>query len=142
MNNNSNHGLRDKFEIGLMVISILIVIALMAGLSMFPEQGKTFAANVMYVLTHTFGSTMQIITIIVLLFLVGLGFSKYGDIRFGHCKPEYRTISWVAMMFFSGLGAGTVYWAFLEWGYHFNAAPQLAGVHISEAYTYELSLAY
>ncbi|MCI1958923.1 MAG: BCCT family transporter [Clostridia bacterium] len=142
MNNNSNHGLSDKFEIGLMIISILIVIALVAGLSIFPEQGKVFAANVMYVLTHTFGSTMQIITIIVLLFLVGLGFSKYGNIRFGHCKPQYKTISWVAMMFFTGLGAGTVYWAFLEWGYHFNAAPQLAGVPISEAYAYELSLAY
>lgn len=46
------------------------------------------------------------------------------------------------MMFFTGLGAGTVYWAFLEWGYHFNAAPALAGAEISEAYSYELSLTY
>ena len=51
-------------------------------------------------------------------------------------------MSWVAMMFFTGLGAGTVYWAFLEWGYHFNAAPALAGAPISEAYAYELSLTY
>ena len=45
------------------------------------------------------------------------------------------------MMFFTGLGAGTVYWAFLEWGYHFNAAPQLEGAVVTEAYAYELSLA-
>lgn len=30
----------------------------------------------------------------------------------------------------------------MEWGYHFNAAPALAGAPISEAYAYELSLTY
>lgn len=46
------------------------------------------------------------------------------------------------MMFFTGLGAGTVYWAFLEWGYHYSYNIQLEGAAITEAYNYELSLAY
>lgn len=45
------------------------VIALMVGLTLFPEQGTQMAGQVMKVLTHTFGSTMQIITAIILLFL-------------------------------------------------------------------------
>ncbi len=139
---NNKKGLNEKYEVGLMIISVIIILALMVSLTMFPEAGKEIGADVMRVLTHTFGSTMQLITAVILIFLVGLGFSKYGNIRFGNCKPEYRTMSWVAMMFFTGLGAGTVYWAFLEWGYHFNAAPALAGAPISEAYAYELSLTY
>lgn len=140
--NKGSKKLGDRYEVGLMAVSVVIILALMIGLTMFPEEGKALGANVMYMLTHTFGSTMQLVTVVVLVFLVALAFSKYGNIRFGNCKPQYKTVSWVAMMFFTGLGAGTVYWAFLEWGYHFNAAPALAGAQISEAYAYELSLAY
>ena len=125
-----------------MVSSILIIAAIVAVFTIFPENGKSIAASTLHVLTRTFGSTIQVITIFILLFLVVLSISKYGDIRFGNQKPQYSTVTWVAMMFFCGNGAGTVYWAFLEWGYHFKAAPQLNGVPISEAMNYELSLAY
>ena len=134
--------LSQRYEVGLMVVSVIIVAALVAGISIFPEKGKEVAAAAMHMMTYTFGSTMQFITVIILIFLVALGFSKYGSIRLGKEKPDYKTSSWVAMMFFTGLGAGTVYWAFLEWGYHFNAAPQLEGTVVTEAYAYELSLAY
>lgn len=139
---NNKKKLNEKYEVGLMLISVVIIIGLMIGMTLFPETGKAIGAAIMHALTYTFGSVMQLITVIVLIFLVALAFSKYGNIRFGNCKPQYRTVSWVAMMFFTGLGAGTVYWAFLEWGYHFNAAPALAGSPISEAYAYEMSLTY
>ena len=125
-----------------MIVSVIIILLLVAGLTMNPEAGVAMGNKIMFFLTHTFGSAVQLFTLLVLIFLIGIGASKYGDIRFGKCKPEYKTMSWVAMMFFTGLGAGTVYWAFLEWGYHFNAAPALEGVAISEAYAYELSLTY
>lgn len=134
--------LSEKYEIGLMASSIIIISAIVAVFTIFPEVGKSIAANTLYILTRTFGSTIQLITIFILLFLVVLSMSKYGDIRFGNQKPQYSTLTWVAMMFFCGNGAGTVYWAFLEWGYHFKAAPQLNGIPISEAMNYELSLAY
>lgn len=139
---NEKKKLNEKYEVGLMIVSIVIILALMIGMTLYPEAGKAIGAQVMHALTYTFGSVMQFFTVIVLVFLVALAFSKYGNIRFGNCKPEFKTMSWVAMMFFTGLGAGTVYWAFLEWGYHFNAAPALAGAPISEAYAYELSLTY
>lgn len=139
---NEKNKLTEKYEVGLMIISVAIILTLVTGMTLFPAKGAEIGATVMHVLTHTFGSVMQLFTMIVLIFLVALAFSKFGNIRFGTCKPEYKTSSWVAMMFFTGLGAGTVYWAFLEWGYHFNAAPALAGAEISEAYAYELSLTY
>ncbi len=110
------------------------------GLTVFPETGVAISHAIMHLLTHSFGSAMQFIAFGILVFLIALSFSKYGDIRLGNEAPEYPIVSWVAMMFFCGNGAGTVYWAFLEWGYHFNAAPQLHGVEISEAYNYEQSL--
>lgn len=140
--NKNKSKLSDKYEVMLMIISLLVITVIVVGLTMYPEQGKAIAGSVLHMLTNTFGSTMQLITVIIIIFLVGLCFSKYGNIRLGNSKPQYSTLSWVAMMFFCGNGAGTVYWAFLEWGHHFNAAPQLNGVAVSEAMNYELSMAY
>ncbi len=134
--------LGQKYRVGLFVISIAIIAGVVLYFTMFPEGGLALGRTLMHFLTYTFGSSMQFLTVLILIFLIGISFSKYGSIRMGNKKPKYRTISWVAMMFFCGNGAGTVYWAFLEWGYHFNAAPQLRGVAISEPYAYELSMAY
>lgn len=135
-------GLFERYEVTLMAISLAIIAAVVFVFTVFPEQGNAMAGKVMYFLTHTLGSPMQVISALIMVFLVWMAFSKYGDIRLGKARPEYKTVSWVAMMFFCGQGAGTVYWAFLEWGYHFNAAPMLHGVAQSEAYHYELALAY
>lgn len=134
--------LSQKYEVGLMAASLAIVAAMVLGLTLFPEQGVEISHAIMNLLTHTFGSVMQFIAFVIFVFLIVLALSKYGSIRLGNSKPEYPLVSWVAMMFFCGNGAGTVYWAFLEWGYHFNAAPELHGSAISEAYNYEQSLAY
>ncbi|WP_317855284.1 BCCT family transporter [Chakrabartyella piscis] len=142
MENGNKRKLTEQYEVVLMVISVLFIGAMVVGLTAFPEEGKAVAASVLGFLTGTFGSTMQFITVGIIIFLIALAFSKYGDIRLGNEKPQYSTMSWVAMMFFCGNGAGTVYWAFLEWGWHFNAAPQLGGVEISEAMNYELAMAY
>lgn len=134
--------LSQKYEVGLMAVSLIVISVIVGGLTIFPEQGVALSHAIMNLLTHTFGSAMQLFALGIFIGLIALAFSKYGDIRMGNEKPQYRTLSWVAMMFFCGNGAGTVYWAFLEWGHHFNAAPQLTGVAISEAMNYEQSLAY
>ncbi|WDV46557.1 BCCT family transporter [Clostridiaceae bacterium M8S5] len=139
---NKNLSLFDKYEVVLMILSILVIIGIVTGLTLYPEQGKEVANTILNILTNTFGSPMQLFTVFILLFLICISLSKYGDIRLGNEKPQFSTLSWVAMMFFCGNGAGTVYWAFLEWGHHFNAAPQLNGVVVSEAVNYELSMAY
>ncbi|MDD3393705.1 MAG: glycine/betaine ABC transporter [Clostridia bacterium] len=143
MSNPNNKGkLSEKYEIGLMVVSVAIIVAVVVGLTAFPEQGVAVANSIMKLITKTFGSAIQVFSLAIIIFLVGLCFTKYGDIRFGNKKPKYSTISWVAMMFFCGNGAGTVYWAFLEWGYYYNAPPLLNGVPVSDAMAYELSTAY
>lgn len=133
---------KDKYDIPLMAVSIGVITAAVLGITIYPEEGKAIAAWVKKLLTCSFGSVMEIIAFFSLIFLVILAFSKYGKIKFGEEKPDYSTVSWIAMMFFTGLGAGTVYWAFLEWGYHFNADPQIKGTVVNEVYRYELSLAY
>ena len=134
--------LTDKYEVGLMIAGVAVILVIAGILTLNPEKGVEIGNGLMYFLTHVFGTPTQIFALAVFVGLIVLALSKYGNIRMGAEKPEYRTLSWIGMMFFCGNGAGTVYWAFLEWGYHFNAAPQLHGAPITEAYAYEQAIAY
>ncbi len=50
------------------------------------------------------------------IFAIGIAFSKYGNIRLGPdgSKPEYKTVSWFAMLFGAGMGVGLVFWGIAE----------------------------
>ncbi len=51
-----------------------------------------------------------------LVFVVWLGASRFGRIRLGeqHGAPEYRYLTWFAMLFTAGMGIGLVFWAVAE----------------------------
>ncbi len=61
----------------------------------------------------------------VLIFLLWLALGKHGRIKLGeeNSKPEFKTLSWVGMLFCAGVGAGLLYWAVLEWGYYIEKPP-------------------
>ncbi|GAA0787070.1 BCCT family transporter [Roseibium denhamense] len=58
---------------------------------------------------------------IMLLFCLGLVFTRFGDIRLGvdTDRPEYATPTWIAMLFAAGMGVGLLFWAVAEPLTHF-----------------------
>ncbi|SIN74866.1 BCCT family transporter [Halodesulfovibrio marinisediminis] len=127
----------DKF---LLITSLSIVTAIVLGLTMFPEAGKAGANTLFSTFTMLFGTPVLLAVFAAVVFLTILGFSKYGNIRLGLGKPEYSTFSWVSMMICAGLGSATVYWAFTEWAYYFNAPP--LGFQTNTTGAYEIGTAY
>ncbi|MER7054249.1 BCCT family transporter [Streptomyces sp. NPDC000351] len=59
------------------------------------------------------------------VFALWLAASRYGRIHLGSEgeKPEFRTVSWVAMMFSAGMGIGLMFWGVSEPLAHFETAP-------------------
>ena len=59
------------------------------------------------------------------VFIIWLALSRYGRIRLGHNdeKPEFRTVSWVAMMFSAGMGIGLMFYGVTEPLTHFVTPP-------------------
>ncbi|VFQ43093.1 BCCT family transporter [Desulfoluna butyratoxydans] len=123
-----------RLDMPLLITSIAIVTAIVAGLTLFPEAGKAGANHIFGLFTKLFGTPVLLTVFGAVVFLVGLGFSKYGSIKLGDGKPEYTTFNWVAMMVCAGLGSATVYWAFCEWAYYFNAPPMGITAHTNGAY--------
>jgi choline/carnitine/betaine transport len=59
------------------------------------------------------------------VFALWLAFSRYGKIPLGHDgePPEFRTVSWVAMMFSAGMGIGLMFYGVAEPLSHFTSPP-------------------
>ena len=74
---------------------------------------------------ETFGWAFVLTTFGFLLFAIFLGVSRYGKIRLGADdeKPEFRTLSWVAMMFSAGMGIGLMFYGVTEPLSHMGAPP-------------------
>ncbi|NQZ79033.1 MAG: BCCT family transporter, partial [Ekhidna sp.] len=94
----------------------------------FQNQLEDIITGFYYQITKHFGILYLWYATATLCFLIWLGFSRFGKIKLGAKDdlPEFKTVSWISMLFYTGLGAGLLYWGVLEWGYHLQA-PALGG---------------
>ena len=106
--------------------------------------GEVAGAAYGWTMTHL-GWLFNAVATIVLISLLGLAFSRYGNIPLGKDgeTPEFSTFSWVAMLFAAGLGIGVMFWGPSEPLTYFINPPPLtnepestAALHQAMAQTY------
>lgn len=107
----------DKF---LAFTSLSIVFLSVFALAVYSKESIDFAAELLYWSTKVFATPVLLFGFFALIFVVGLAFSKYGSIKLGEGKPEYKTSSWIFMFLLAGLGSSTLYWGFLDWAYYYQ----------------------
>ncbi|MEU1986016.1 BCCT family transporter [Nocardia sp. NPDC019395] len=85
----------------------------------------TVAANAQsWVITNT-GWLFVLVATSFVVFVIWLALSRYGKIPLGADDetPEFRTVSWIAMMFSAGMGIGLMFWGVAEPLTHFTSPP-------------------
>ncbi|OLQ72163.1 glycine/betaine ABC transporter [Photobacterium proteolyticum] len=112
-----------KIDKPLMAISLSVILFVVVGLTLFPEQGNAIASQLFNTLTNQFGEVFLFFGFFSVIFLAKIALGKYGEIKLGNDKPEYSQFTYLAMMVCAGLGSATVYWAFVEWGYYYMTPP-------------------
>ena len=77
---------------------------------------------------ETFGWVFVLSTLGFLGLAIYLGLSRHGKVRLGQDgeQPEFRTVSWVAMMFSAGMGIGLMFFGVAEPLSHLSAPPNNA----------------
>jgi BCCT family betaine/carnitine transporter len=105
--------------------AVLTVAGLSLPLVIGHEQAGALVRQAYDAITTRFGVFYLWYGIAALGFLLYLAFSRFGGIRLGAAdsRPAYSTLSWIAMLFCAGIGAGLLYWAVIEWGYYIQAPP-------------------
>ena len=111
------------------IISLIFTSFVVLWCLIFPSNFEVFTNLAFAVITGKFGWFYTTSVAAFLVFSIWIAFSKYGKIRLGSddSKPEYSTISWLAMLFSAGMGIGLIFWGVAEPLNHFmsplNADP-------------------
>lgn len=86
---------------------------------------KSFADSALNWLTINLGWGFVLAATGFVLFALYLAFSRYGRIRLGEDdeQPEFRTVSWIAMMFSAGMGIGLMFFGIAEPLQHYVLPP-------------------
>ena len=89
------------------------------------EGVAVVADDVLTWIISTFGWLFVLSTAAFLVFAGVLAFSRFGRVRLGRDddRPEFRTASWIAMMFSAGMGIGLMFFAVAEPISHMTAPP-------------------
>ncbi len=112
----------DKLVFG--VAATLSVAFVLVG-AIWPEETSERATSVLGWVTGNFGWLFVLTSCGFVIFSAYLALSRYGNIKLGpdDSEPEFSTVSWVSMMFATGMGIGLMFWGVAEPLTHFNAPP-------------------
>ena len=77
-----------------------------------------------WVMEYT-GWLFMVLASLFVVYVLWLALGKFGNIPLGKDgeKPEFRTVSWIAMMFAAGMGIGLMFYGVAEPLYHYISPP-------------------
>jgi choline/carnitine/betaine transport len=112
----------DKVTFGITgVIAVAFVVWGFLGTDSLSATSKG-ALN--WVMEYT-GWLFMVLASLFVVFVLWLALGKFGNIPLGKDgeKPEFRTVSWVSMMFAAGMGIGLMFYGVAEPLYHYISPP-------------------
>ncbi len=133
-------------RLGTVFYASVTVCALFVGWAVFATDNlNAVTTDALNWLTASFGWAYLVITLAILIFLVFLAFSPFGEIRLGKDtdRPEFSTPTWFAMILSAVMGIGLVSYGVAEPISHFANPPHgLAEPGTSEAAVRALQYSY
>lgn len=103
----------DKLVFG---VALALVVAFIAwGIFAGDNMSGTTSTVLAWVVEY-FGFFFTTIATVILVFMLFIGFSRYGRIPLGRDdeEPEFSMFSWISMLFAAGMGIGLVFWGAAE----------------------------
>ena len=93
-----------------------------------PAGLGSVSGSVLGWITGNLGWFFVLLATAFVVFVIWLAASKYGRIPLGRDgeRPEFRTISWVAMMFSAGMGIGLMFYGVAEPLAHYVSPPPMS----------------
>ncbi|MFD2830939.1 BCCT family transporter [Corticicoccus populi] len=113
---------KRKFSKVFIYSAIAVAILVLLG-AIWPVQFNNIAGSISGWITEHFGWYYMILTTFIVFFCLFLILSPIGKLKLGkpEDEPEFRTISWLAMLFSAGMGIGLVFYGASEPMSHYIA---------------------
>ena len=121
----------EKFPLDKIVFGVTAVLSLafvLWGVISTSSLSTASASGLDWVVTNT-GWLFALAATAFVVFVIWLAASHYGNIPLGQDgePPEFKTVSWIAMMFSAGMGIGLMFWGAAEPLIHYVTPPPGTG---------------
>ncbi|MGH3385316.1 MAG: BCCT family transporter [Nocardioidaceae bacterium] len=129
----------DKVVFG---ITGVVAVAFVLWGTISTDSLATASSNALTWTMTNLGWMFVLLATLFVLFILFLAVSRYGKIPLGadDAEPEFRTVSWIAMMFSAGMGIGLMFYGVAEPLFHY-ASPPPGSVEPESAKALETSMA-
>ena len=116
---------RSRIDPQVFLIAALVSVAFVLVGVLWTDELASVVEDVLGWIVENFGWFFVLSTVAFLLFVAFLALTRYGRIRLGadDDRPEFRTVSWIAMMFSAGMGIGLMFYGVAEPISHLAAPP-------------------
>ncbi|WP_193161418.1 BCCT family transporter [Microbulbifer hainanensis] len=116
---------KARFDPPVFYSSTAILLLLVAYAVFFPEDATQRFKSLQSAIVDYMGWYYILIVAILLITVVLISLSRYGDIKLGpeHAKPDYSFGSWLAMLFSAGIGIGLLFFGVAEPVMHYLNPP-------------------
>lgn len=91
-----------------------------------PKRAESIFSGIQATILSGFGWLYLLAVAIFLFSMIFMAFSRYNELKLGpeDSEPEFRYLSWIAMLFAAGMGIGLMYFAVGEPMTHFASPPE------------------
>lgn len=103
--------------------TVVIILAVCIPLFYIGDAAAPYLLKVYVFISEQFGIFYLLAAVGAVAFLLWLSFSRFGEVRLGTEEVEFGQLSWIAMLFCAGIGAGLMYWCVIEWTYYYTSPP-------------------
>jgi BCCT family betaine/carnitine transporter len=126
---------RSRIDWPSFIACAVIILGVCIPLAVFSDAAGGVLQSLYDFIAAEFGIAYLMASVGAIGFLAWLAASRYGKTKFGeaHESPEFGTLSWVAMLFCAGVGAGLMFWCVTEWSYYYASPPFGVQPHTPEA---------
>ncbi|ALV53299.1 BCCT family transporter [Streptomyces althioticus] len=106
-------------------VTAVLTLAFVLWGAVWTDSLEDVSADLLSGLMHNGGWGFVLAASGFVVFALWLAASRYGRITLGAEgeEPEFRTVSWIAMMFSAGMGIGLMFWGVSEPLAHFDTPP-------------------
>lgn len=104
---------------------VAIIVVVCIPLAASPDTAGVFLQSLYDFIAKELGFFYLLASVAAISFLLWLAGSRFGRVRLGEedGEPEFGQLSWIAMLFCAGVGAGLMYWCATEWVFYYQEPP-------------------
>ncbi|MEU9032998.1 BCCT family transporter [Streptomyces sp. NPDC048383] len=118
-------GPRSRTDTVVFGVTAVLTLAFVLWGALATDSLESVSSSLLKGLIHNGGWAFMLAASGFVVFALWLAISRYGRIRLGRQgeEPEFRTVSWVAMMFSAGMGIGLMFYGVSEPLAHYDKPP-------------------